>query len=181
MSRDLIVRLIAIAVTLGNPACAEWDDRDEDEHEEEDDEEREGGSTTSDPSCATGTRWTGGESESPNMLPGETCIGCHREEDDGPRGAAGTVYLTLDEPDHCYGMPALTVQITDANGITHRTTTSPSGNFYFEEQIATPFTAKVIDRDGGESVMLTAQTETDCNSCHTAEGLNLAPGRIIAP
>ena len=43
-----------------------------------------------------------------------------------------------------------------------------------------PFKAEVL-RGDKTNAMLTAQTNTDCGSCHTAAGANLAPGRILAP
>jgi mono/diheme cytochrome c family protein len=43
-----------------------------------------------------------------------------------------------------------------------------------------PFTAKVVV-GGKERVMVGPQTLGDCNACHTQNGLQGAPGRIIVP
>jgi hypothetical protein len=34
---------------------------------------------------------------------------------------------------------------------------------------------------GRERAMVTMQTSGDCNSCHTQNGANAAPGRIVLP
>jgi len=41
-------------------------------------------------------------------------------------------------------------------------------------------TARVV-RGDQERVMLSPQMDGDCNSCHTENGANGAPGRIVAP
>jgi hypothetical protein len=46
--------------------------------------------------------------------------------------------------------------------------------------VATPFRAKVVYQ-GRERVMNTAQTNGNCNSCHTQNGTGSAPGRIVIP
>jgi hypothetical protein len=159
------------------PACGERDD-DDDEGEEE----HEGGRSVADTMCTSGLRWAGGDEESPNMHPGMGCNECHREEHEGPIfGLAGTVYTEYGEADDCYGAAGVTVEITDANGDVHSLTTRQSGNFYLESSIETPYTARLIGADGSERVMVSEQTVTECNSCHTSEGVNDAPGRIIAP
>lgn len=161
-----------LSLMVAFAACGEYDD---------DDGEHEGGSTT-DEACVSGKRWTGGHEESPNMLPGSDCIGCHRREREGPIfGAAGTVYENYTEADDCYGVDGITVAITDADGKVHTTTTRASGNFYVNADIATPYTATIVGADGTERKMVAAQTVTDCNTCHTPDGLNDAPGRVIVP
>jgi hypothetical protein len=54
------------------------------------------------------------------------------------------------------------------------------GNFYSTGSIATPFDAKVLN-GSKERDMVAAQTSGDCNSCHTEQGANGAPGRIMPP
>jgi len=59
------------------------------------------------------------------------------------------------------------------------------GNFYNDDgfgllKIPTPYTTKVVSKNKIRA-MLTAQTVGDCNSCHTEQGTNSAPGRIMAP
>ena len=70
--------------------------------------------------------------------------------------------------------------ITGADGKMVTLTPNAAGNFSSEAQIKTPFQAKVTYQ-GRERLMLTAQTSGDCNSCHTQNGTNMAPGRITVP
>lgn len=60
-------------------------------------------------------------------------------------------------------------------------TTNLSGNFSYEgDALAMPITTRVIR--GDSSVAMTGPVDTgDCNSCHTQDGANGAPGRILAP
>ena len=135
-------------------------------------------SATDPTECASDAYWTGGNSESPKMNPGEACISCHERSGEGPRfSIAGTVYTNLAEPNDCNGTPSVTVTITDANGDVFTDNTNGAGNFYITDRIATPYTAKV-SKDGVEVEMFASQTDGDCNSCHSAEGENGAPGRI---
>lgn len=139
-----------------------------------------GSGSTPSGACASGEFWTGGDEESPLMRPGGDCIECH-DSGEGPNlSAAGTVMGAYDDVDDCNGVQGVTVRITDANGDVHELTTNAAGNFYTNESIPTPFTAEV-EKDGAVSPMLTSQVDTNCASCHTAEGANGAPGRIVAP
>jgi hypothetical protein len=128
-------------------------------------------------------KWTQGDSESPLMHPGRSCIDCHAKGE-GPKFIiAGTVFQKLTESDDDYGVVGVTVQITDAKGVVTKLTTNASGNFFLRARgssIAMPFTAKVIFK-GAENAMGTPQSTGNCASCHTAAGLNGAPGRIIIP
>jgi hypothetical protein len=72
------------------------------------------------------------------------------------------------------------IVITDANGQEFQLDVNSSGNFTSRESIATPYKAKVVTALG-ERPMLTPQTDGDCNSCHTPEGEQAAPGRITLP
>jgi hypothetical protein len=133
--------------------------------------------------CTSGsysTRGNGG-----GMRPGEACINCHAQGE-GPRFAiAGTVYPTAHEPDDCVGSPSsagISVVVTDATGAVTTLKVSSSGNFYSSGRgrITPPYTAKVVS--GGKTrVMVSAQTNGDCNACHTVGGTSGAPGRIVAP
>jgi hypothetical protein len=57
-----------------------------------------------------------------------------------------------------------------------------SGNFYsaIDAGVLLPFTARVT-YNGQTNIMTTPQTDGDCNTCHTEQGLNSAPGRILWP
>jgi len=136
--------------------------------------------------CTSGSHWTGGNEESPNMNPGEACISCHTKEREGPHlTIAGTLYPTAHEPGDCNGVPgssAIYVEITDAAGRVFELSPRSSGNFMLEDpdSFTMPYTAKVVAPDG-ERVMVGEQDDGDCNSCHTEAGTDGAPGRIMLP
>lgn len=54
------------------------------------------------------------------------------------------------------------------------------GNFFFNGNLAKPYTAKVVS-DVGERLMVTPHQDGDCNKCHTADGAEGAPGRVVVP
>ena len=150
----------------------------------------EGGVVTPDPfavppTCTSNTYWSGGEGAA-TMNPGLACISCHRGEREAPTFTiAGTLYPTAHEPDRCNGAGAAAsagarIVITGADGNSVTLTPNTAGNFYYQGAVATPFHARVTymgrTRDMGQS-----QTSGDCNSCHTQNGANQAPGRILLP
>ena len=131
--------------------------------------------------CTSKTTWTRGDRGSASMHPGVACITCH----DANRGPAfsigGTVYPSAHEPDDCNGVKAgVQVVITDAAGKVTTLTVNAAGNFSSSANIQTPFHAKVVS-GGRERAMVGAQTDGDCNKCHTETGTKSAPGRIVAP
>lgn len=126
--------------------------------------------------CSSGKTWTSGNGQ--DMRPGNDCKGCHSFT------IAGTVYPTAHEPNNCDGTASggIKVVITGADGSTVTLTPSAaSGNFYSNSTIKTPFTAKVTNTAGAVRMMVASQTAGNCNSCHTQDGGNGAPGRIMAP
>lgn len=140
-----------------------------------------GSSVTTSAVCTSGTAWTGGNAGSPTMNPGMACINCHASGGEGPLfSIAGTLYPTVNEPDLCNGAGGATVMITGADGQTLTLTANAAGNFFSEVPIATPFAAKVVF-EGRERAMAAHQTSGDCNGCHTQNGANGAPGRIVLP
>lgn len=135
--------------------------------------------------CTSGEVWSQGDEGSPDMTPGRACIACHSDAgDDGPRfSVAGTLYPTAHEPDDCNGTGGAQVEITDADGQVLVLEVRSSGNFYLSAGAATlamPITARVLQ---GDQVlpMLTPVMTGDCNTCHTQEGKEGAPGRVILP
>ncbi|MFO0633067.1 MAG: hypothetical protein U0168_09480 [Nannocystaceae bacterium] len=160
--RTMIVSFLAIASMTAGLACDTGD----------------GG--VADRSCASGERWGGGNQGSVLMNPGRDCIGCHRGE--GPRFAvAGTVYDAADEADGCFGVADVAVHLVGADGKTVTLTSNDAGNFMRSSlDLAMPYTVR-LEYEGRERVMTTPQTELDCASCHTAQGRNGAPGRVLAP
>jgi hypothetical protein len=97
---------------------------------------------------------------------------------------AGTLYATGHEPNDCNGVDGLAndvvVIITDALGREIALYPNTAGNFYTSITIATPFHARVV-ATGKVRSMAAAQTDGSCNSCHTQNGANGAPGRITLP
>ena len=124
--------------------------------------------------CSSGKRSTGAPSE--NMSPGRACLDCHSF------AVAGTIYPTGHETNDCQGLNDAQVMlvITDANGDSATLPVNSVGNFAASGELTLPFTAKIV-RGNAERRMRTPQTNTDCNECHTAEGANGAPGRIVPP
>lgn len=109
-------------------------------------------------------------------------------EEEGPAfWLAGTVYPTAHEPDDCNGVDGASsdtqVVIVDANGQTLTLDVNSAGNFYYEKEagsLALPYEATIV-QDGRERVMITPQRNGDCNACHSKNGDNRAPARIMAP
>lgn len=166
----------------------------------------EGGASADDPfaqpsTCVSGQTWWGDE-EGDDMNPGQACNTCHRKEaaegeDDAPiLVVGGTVYPNGHAPDDCFGIDGyadpyaqIEVWITDAAGTTHRLGVGRTGNFLLEEAegFVLPYTARVVDLavdPPAERVMVEAQSDGDCNLCHTEDGSgdgSDAPGRIMIP
>jgi mono/diheme cytochrome c family protein len=171
--------------------------------------------------CASGTKWTQGDTGSSSMHPGRACSACHSTNNGPNLRFAGTVYRGgLHDVDDCNGAappPALTVVITDKNGRVLNLPVNAVGNFEIENkqgglggiggigiggndgdgdgdgngngnggnggptnQFLAPYRVKVTDGTNTR-VMAGNFTAGDCNSCHTKDGANNAPGRILAP
>jgi hypothetical protein len=134
------------------------------------------------PVCSSGRTWTGGNRESPLMHPGVACIACHtRSEEEGPRfRIGGTVYPTGHEPNDCYGATSAVVEVTDATGRVITLPVNAAGNFFTSSAIASPIHVAVV-ANGKRRSMGASPPTGDCNSCHTQNGANGAPGRIALP
>jgi mono/diheme cytochrome c family protein len=135
--------------------------------------------------CTSNEYWTSGDHESPLMHPGRACIDCHTREDEGPNlTIAGTVFPTGHEPDDCNGASGQTedirIEVTDANGNVESLTPNRAGNFDSRGRLSFPITARVLYQ-GRVRAMLTPVDSGDCNSCHTTNGKESAPGRIALP
>ncbi len=144
-----------------------------------------------DPVCTSDIWWTMGDEEDPRMHPGLACDACHSgsrrgEEEEGPRFAiAGTVYPSGHEPDDCFGVPSILVQVTDANDQVVELHTNSAGNFMLESEeappnFAPPYLVKVVSELGERTMAMPVETG-DCNVCHTQDGTMDALGRIVAP
>lgn len=155
-----------------------------------------GGGPTSMPlPCPPGQQGTTNTDSGSSMNPGTPCMSCHGQAgNEAPKFAfAGTVYAKgMSYEGICNGAsgPAsggLSVHVTDANQKVFTASVDGVGNFYLRTKNATGFTTPYTLAEivvGGATVvnhMATAQTSGDCNSCHTAAGVNGAPGRIFGP
>lgn len=137
--------------------------------------------------CTSDLHWTDGDEGSGNMHPGAQCISCHADLNEGPRYlVAGTVYPTLHEPDDCFGASGeVVVEITDASDAVFTLGVNAAGNFSRGGDpgtIAFPVKARVIRN--GSVLEMSAPIDAeggDCNRCHTEQGDQGAPGRILVP
>lgn len=135
----------------------------------------------------------------PGMAPGLACVACHKGQNfagQNPDGLSklnrvyqfmGTVFKAPHESNLC--APALntsaSIEIYNAAGVkvTTLNVQNPNGNFYGNAAGFTtgqPYTAKVVT-SAGTRAMVGAQTDGDCNVCHTVAGASGAPGRIFLP
>ncbi len=139
--------------------------------------------------CTSGKTWTQGDHGSVLMHPGVACIACHDKPGtfDSPSLLfGGTVYPSLHEPDDCLGggasIKGAVVVVTDADGVEHQATVRTNGNFVIESgpDLKTPARAEVR-LNGKVAKMKEDVTSGDCNFCHTEQGKNGSPGRILAP
>lgn len=124
---------------------------------------------------------------SATMEPGGDCIDCHtRNGGEAPDfQLAGTVMAAFDDDTNCAGVAGVIVKLTGADGTVVQLVSNSSGNFYrslYASPLVYPFHAEVT-YNGVTVQMLSARNagETSCNRCHTAQGANGAPGRIVAP
>ena len=118
------------------------------------------------------------------MRPGMDCISCHASGEGPAFTAAGTVYSDYHQEDDCYGEPGVTVEITDADGAVFTAESNDAGNFYFrpgDAVIQPPYTARLLVAGVETNAMVGEQTDPNCAACHTADGANAAPGRIVNP
>lgn len=133
--------------------------------------------------CTSGTFWKLGNTKSELMHPGAACNGCHQVLGGPNLRIAGTVYAGLHDPNDCNGVAApmgMTVDVTGKNGIVTSLKVNAAGNFSTSLLVQPPYTVTVTDGKRTRA-MLGSVTSGDCNSCHTAKGLNFAPGRVLAP
>ncbi len=130
--------------------------------------------------CTSNAHWIFGNIKSQNMHPGVACIDCHQKK--GPLYTfAGTVFPTAHEPDDCNGGPgSVQIVITGSDGKSQTLTPNAVGSFFSTKTMAMPYRAKVVS-GGKVREMVGPQTNGDCNTCHTQNGAEKAPGRVMAP
>jgi len=135
-------------------------------------------------SCSSDSWWTSGNEGSTLMTPGGDCTGCHVRRGEGPvYEIAGTVYFDYADADNCNGVDGAEVVVTDANGTEFTATSNAAGNFFLTPgQANVTYPASVVVRyQGGERAMVNTIADGNCNVCHTVDGTQAAPGRVIAP
>lgn len=134
--------------------------------------------------CTSGKFWPAASNRGSDLMhPGTNCNACHQTNRGPNLRVVGTVYPTLRDPNDCNGSappPQLTVVITDARNRTFRLPVNEAGNFMTTNRPQLPIKAMVTDGTKTRQMIGTV-TRGDCNACHTAQGLNGAPGRILAP
>jgi mono/diheme cytochrome c family protein len=139
--------------------------------------------------CTSGKMYVPADGRNERMEPGGACLNCHQQQGGPNLTIAGTVYPTLHEPDRCLGSappPELTVTVTDSDKPRAKQITmkvNEAGNFFSVQPYRAPIVRAVV-RDEvtkKERVMVNRINRGDCNACHTQQGQNRAPGRIMAP
>ncbi len=140
--------------------------------------------------CASGMSFpmTSAEGDG-SMDPGMACLPCHTTGP-GPRFVlGGTVFATGHVPDLCEptndqsnALSQAQVVVTDATGAQYPLQADGVGNFHFSEGQTLPFPYRAkVTYMGKERPMISAQSNGDCNACHTDAGTQNAPGRIALP
>jgi cytochrome c5 len=148
--------------------------------------------------CASNSFWGFGNNGNAGMNPGLACRSCHLGQNFNGQNPTlvketirayyfmGTVFADAHAKDLCNSPPpsGAKVEILDKNGNVALTLIpNGAGNFYSggtTTSVALPYTARVT-ANGKTARMLTPQTSGDCNTCHTTQGLQGAPGRIYWP
>ncbi|HVO31936.1 MAG TPA: hypothetical protein VMV18_14415 [bacterium] len=132
--------------------------------------------------CTSNVQWHA--DASPEMDPGMDCVGCHAGNEGPNYAIAGTVFLGFHDEDDCYGQPGVTVTLVDSAGRAFTKVTNATGNFAFRPSEVSGLTwpiAASVSFNGNSRAMVTHQSVGACNTCHTPDGLNGAPGRIVVP
>ncbi len=124
---------------------------------------------------------------SSSMFPGEACVSCHKQQFGPTLAFGGTVYPTAHEQNDCKGVnvTGAVVEITDSTNRVFKANVVSNGNFYAyaPPNLTPPYTVKLTyqGRERDMTGLVVAPTDGDCNSCHTQDGTNGAPGRIMLP
>ncbi|WP_223635554.1 hypothetical protein [Corallococcus sp. EGB] len=140
--------------------------------------------------CASGSIWSDASGTGASMAPGIACRSCHLDQ--APYAAyffMGTVFPTLHEADGCdprlQEPSKVKVEILDMEDRVRLTLVPNSaGNFMsttLQPSFPLPYRARVVGPDGASRMMSRPQTNGDCNTCHTEQGAQNAPGRIQLP
>ena len=126
--------------------------------------------------------WSPAMSATSLMLPGAPCLDCHFRVlgPSDPMTVAGTVFADVRQREGCPGVSGVRVIVTDADGTEVAFTTNLAGNFYIRRELTFPIRVRL--EDGELSREMEGEVDTgSCNTCHTPEGAEMAPGRVVAP
>lgn len=139
------------------------------------------------PTCASTKFWDPKATSTAEMNPGRACRSCHKTQAaDFNYFFMGTVFPSFHEKDLCMSPPPLgaKVEILDTDGnVTMTLSPNASGNFISSAVAAgvpIPYTARLV-ANGRSRSMVTPQKDGDCNRCHTEQGTEHAPGRLVWP
>ncbi|UQA58382.1 hypothetical protein [Polyangium aurulentum] len=137
--------------------------------------------------CASGKLWDPNATSTAQMNPGQACRACHKTQaSDFNYFFMGTVFPAFHEKDLCMSPPppGAKVEILDATGkVTMTLTPNAAGNFMSSAVAAgvpVPYTARLV-ANGLTRSMTGPQKDGDCNKCHTEQGAEGAPGRLVWP
>src|SRR5690606_22816645 len=115
------------------------------------------------------------------------CKECHQlRAPDRAYFFMGTGFPARHEKDRCIAVPPedARVEILDADGNVQLTLVpNSSGNFFssgVQAPFPLPYRARVV-AGGKTRERATPQRDGDCNRCHTEQGAEGAPGRIVWP
>ena len=130
--------------------------------------------------CDSERRWIAEDEPHPWMLPGSDCMaaGCHGSGATMPFAFAGTIYANRREADDCFGQADAVVIVEDADHVEYVVETNAAGNFFIQAGARYPFRAAVSYNKRTVEMLDVRPEHGSCNGCHTATGLNGAPGRI---
>lgn len=141
------------------------------------------------PLCVSGTYWTRGDHGDNFMHPGRACIECHSQRRRGPVfSVAGTIFNARREENECFGNAGdpvtgrkTWVEVVDQSNQPFIIEPNASGNFYTTHTFRYPLRRVRVISPSGHFAQMDNPPSGDCNSCHTREGAEGAPGRVIAP
>lgn len=137
--------------------------------------------------CASGKMWDPQATSTAQMNPGQACRACHKTKaSDFNYFFMGTVFPGFYEKDLCISPPpaGAKVEILDVMGnVTMTLTPNATGNFMSSAVVAgvpVPYSARLV-ANGRVRLMNAPQSDGDCNKCHSEQGTEGAPGRLVWP
>jgi hypothetical protein len=78
------------------------------------------------------------------------------------------------------GATSAAIEVTDAGGVVTTLKVNAAGNFSSSATFTFPIQVAVV-ANGARRAMASSPPSGDCNTCHTQDGANMAPGRIVTP